>query len=359
MRSAIPLLAGSLLLVSNAGAQTPEQLAKALERFPKADTNGDCTLTLEEAQAYRKKAGEKPAADKATEKHPSPTIAAGSYGPNAASVFDFWKAGSEKPAPLLIFIHGGGFKAGNRKAVKPAFIEKARAEGFSVVSIDYPFLPEKPIQEILPSIARIVQFARHNAKEWNIDPDRIGVLGGSAGAGSSLWIAAHPDLADPKSEDPVARQSSRVKAAASINGQATYDLLKWEELVGPAPAAIDKESDEPLRFYHLAPGTDLNSGEAKAARAKVDIHGLIGNDTPPLFLFTAGNIPKDNPPDRGAYVHSPRHSEAIAAKATEKNVPNQLVIGTDAVGKDGAIEAISFFKKHLVSGTPAPATAAP
>ncbi len=353
MRSTLPLIAGSLLLITHAGAQTPEQLAKALERFPKADTNGDGTLTLEEAQAYRKKVGQKPSGDKApADKHPTPTIAAGSYGPNPASVFDFWKAESEKPAPLLIFIHGGGFKAGSRKAVKPAFIEKARAEGFSVASIDYPFLTEKPIQELLPSIARIVQYARHNAKEWNIDPDRIGVLGGSAGAGSSLWIAAHPDLADAKSEDPVARQSSRVKAAASINGQATYDLLKWEELVGPSPAAINKESDEPLRFYHLAPGTDLNSEAAKAARAKVDIHGLINSDTPPLFLFTAGNIPKDNPPDRGAYVHSPRHSEAIAAKATEKNVPHQLLIGTDATGKDGAIESISFFKKHL---TQAPA----
>lgn len=351
-RSITPLFVACLATLSTAGAQTPEQLEKALKLFPQADANGDGVLTIDEAKAYRQKATQQP--KKNAPKLPAATIEGGSYGPNPASLFDFWKADGNEPAPLLIFIHGGGFKAGSRKAVKAEFIEKARADGFAVASIDYPFLTEKPIQDILPGIARAVQYARANAKEWNIDPERIGVLGGSAGAGSSVWIAAHPDLADPKSDDPVARQSSRVKAAASINGQATYDLLRWEELIGPAPAAIDKESNEPLLFYHLAPGTDLNSDAAKTARAKVDIEGLINRDTPPLFLFTSGNIPKDNPPDRGAYVHSPRHSEALAAKATKENVPNELLMGDAAKGKDGSIESIPFFKKHLAAA-PKPA----
>ena len=261
------------------------------------------------------------------------------------------RSDGDKPAPLLVFIHGGGFKAGSRKTVSTEFIEKARAEGFAVVSIDYPFLTEKPVQDILPIIARAVQYARHNAKEWNIDPSRIAALGGSAGAGSSLWIAAHPDLADPKSDDPIARESSRVQAAAAINGQATYDLLKWESLIGPPPEGVLKDSEEPQRFYHLAAGESLESETAKAARAKVDIHGLINKNSPPLFLFTSGNIEGENSPNRGAYVHSPRHSEAIAAKAAETGVKHTLLTGTAATGKNGFIEAIPFFKQHLAPGT--------
>ncbi|QJE94452.1 alpha/beta hydrolase [Luteolibacter luteus] len=339
------IIFSSFALLQSAGAQqSPEKLAQLLKRFPAADADKNGTLTQEEARAFRQTQG---VGKKTTASLPTPTIEAGSYGPHPASVFDFWKADSEAPAPLLVFIHGGGFKAGTRKGLKPDFLAKARAEGFAVLTIDYPFLPEKPVQEILPGIARAVQHARHHAKEWNIDPERIATLGGSAGAGSSLWIAAHPDLADPKSEDPVSRESSRVQAAASINGQATYDLLKWESLVGPAPQGILRDSEEPLRFYHLASEEGLHSEKAKAARAKVDVHGLLNRETPPLFLFTAGNIPRDNPPNRGAYVHSPRHSEALAAKASELGVTHTLITGDSAKGKDGLIEAIGFLKQQL------------
>lgn len=334
--------ATALALAPGTFAQSPEQLAKLLKRFPLADANQDGTLTTGEALAYHEKAR-----NSAPDNRPAPSLSAVSYAPDPESLLDFWKPESNKPTPLLIFIHGGGFKAGSRKGLKPEFIEKALAEGFAVISIDYPFLDKKPVQEILPLAARAVQFARYKAAEWNIDSARIAVLGGSAGAGTSLWIAAHPDLADPKSEDPVSRQSSRVQAAASINGQATYDLLKWEELVGPPPAGILRDESEPLRFYHLPAGSDLQSEAAKAARAKVDIHGLLDKTTPPLFLFTSQRNPGKAANDRGGYVHSPRHSEAIAAKAGELGIPHELVVHEKAAGKDGIIESIAFFKKQF------------
>jgi acetyl esterase/lipase len=64
--------------------------------------------------------------------------------------------------------------------------------------------------------ARAVQYLRSRAKEWNLDPARVAATGGSAGAGISLWLAFHADLADPKSKDPVARQSD----AADLRGRA-------------------------------------------------------------------------------------------------------------------------------------------
>ena len=61
---------------------------------------------------------------------------------------------------------------------------------------------------------RAVRFIRHNAREYGIDPDRIGVYGGSAGGHLSLMLGMAGDNGDPNAKDPVDRESSRVQAVA-------------------------------------------------------------------------------------------------------------------------------------------------
>jgi acetyl esterase/lipase len=77
--------------------------------------------------------------------------------------------------------------------------------------------------------ARALQFVRSKAAEWNIDKQRIGASGGSAGACSSLWLAFHDDLADPKSNDPVARESTRLWCAAVTGAQTSLDPKQLKE----------------------------------------------------------------------------------------------------------------------------------
>jgi acetyl esterase/lipase len=82
----------------------------------------------------------------------------------------------------------------------------------------------------LHDAARALQFIRSKAKEWDIDKKRIGAAGGSAGACSSLWLAFHDDLANPKSKDPVLRESSRLQCVAVIGAQTTLDpkqMVEW------------------------------------------------------------------------------------------------------------------------------------
>ncbi len=124
------------------------------------------------------------------------------------NVFDLWKARSDKPTPLVVFIHGGGFGGGNKEQVLTQFpLDEILKAGVSCASIDYRRLQSNPgpRQIIYPTLfldcARAVQFLRHNAKEWNLDPTRFACSGGSAGAGMSLWIGFHKDLADPRSDD--------------------------------------------------------------------------------------------------------------------------------------------------------------
>jgi len=168
---------------------------------------------------------------------PAPTLADVPYGTHAKQVLHFWKAESDKPTPLLFFIHGGGWQAGNRSSRLVELLPEMLKAGISVVSIEYRFVSEAdaagvkpPVQWPLHDAARALQFVRSKAAEWNIDKERIGASGGSAGACSSLWLAFHPDMSDPKSSDPVARESTRLWCAAVNGAQVSLDpkeLREW------------------------------------------------------------------------------------------------------------------------------------
>ena len=88
---------------------------------------------------------------------------------------------------------------------------------------------EPPVKAPLHDAARALQFVRSKASEWNLDKERIGAAGGSAGACSSLWLAFHDDLADPGSDDPVARESTRLWCAAVKGAQTTLDPKQMKE----------------------------------------------------------------------------------------------------------------------------------
>jgi len=184
-------------------------------------------------------AGPKPpaAATPAPPAGPAPTLANVPYGPHERQVLDFYKAESAKPTPVLFFIHGGGWVAGDKAGRSGPGVKAYLAAGISVVSINYRYSwqaqlagVKPPVKAPLEDAARALQFVRSKAQEWNIDKARIGASGGSAGACSSLWLAFHDDLADPKSSDPIARESTRLWTAAVAGAQTSLDpqqLREW------------------------------------------------------------------------------------------------------------------------------------
>ena len=144
------------------------------------------------------------------------------YGPAERNVLDFYPAQSEQPAPLAIYIHGGGFVGGN-KDIAPALLRTFHAAGISVAAIHYRFVDGKNVIFPAPQHdgARAVQFLRSKAKEWNIDTHRVACFGGSAGAGISMWLAFHDDLANPTSVDLIQRESTRIQAVGTLGGPVT------------------------------------------------------------------------------------------------------------------------------------------
>jgi acetyl esterase/lipase len=159
------------------------------------------------------------------------------YGNHERQVMDFWKAKSDKPTPLLFFIHGGGWMNGDKSSLtKFVKMEELLNAGISIVSINYRLVSQAheagtkpPVEWPLRDAARALQFVRSKASEWSIDKKRIGAAGGSAGACSSLWLAFHDDMAAPKSADPISRESTRLWCAAVVGAQTTLDPAQMKE----------------------------------------------------------------------------------------------------------------------------------
>jgi len=320
---------------------TPEQLAFFLKLHPEADADRDGTLTMREAVAYRRKLLSE-RASASVGGVAVPTRADAKYGPYPQNTLDFWAAPSNAPAPLVVFVHGGGFTGGDKAKVNPQAVARCRERGAAFASINYRFLPDAPVQDILRDVARAIQFLRCHAAEYGIDPARIACCGDSAGAGTSLWLATHDDLADPDSPDPVLRQSSRIAAAACVNTQATYDLTQWDRIVGPYRAEWKSEPDEDIHFYHFVDRNDLTSESSKRVLADCDMLRWISKDDPPIFLFCS--MPDADPVQRGQYVHHPRHSKAVKARCDEAGVPCEYKQGGKGDG-DGA--ALWFLLQRL------------
>ena len=165
---------------------------------------------------------------------PAPTKANVAYGTHERQVLDFYQAKSAKPTPLVFHIHGGGWTAGDKGKI--GNIQPYLDAGISVVSISYRYSWQAQLEGIKPPVkapledaARALQFVRSKAKEWNIDKQRIGATGGSAGACSSLWLAMHPDMAAPNSKDPVSRESTRLWCAAVSAAQTSLDPKQLQE----------------------------------------------------------------------------------------------------------------------------------
>ena len=164
-----------------------------------------------------------------------PTAANLAYGPLERQVLDFFQAKSDTPTPVVFCIHGGGWQGGDKSSYYGG-VKNFLDNGISVVTINYRLMAQANAQQVTPPVkapledaARALQFVRSKAKEWNIDKKRIGATGGSAGGCSSLWLAFHDDLADPKSADPVARESTRLYCAAVNGAQVSLDPKEVRE----------------------------------------------------------------------------------------------------------------------------------
>jgi acetyl esterase len=276
-----------------------------------------------------------------------PDLANVAYGPHERNVLDLWKAKSDTPTPLVIFIHGGGFTAGDKNAVSSFLVDYCLEHGVSVAAINYRYSTQAPYPAPMQDGARAVQFLRLHAGEYNLNAKAFGATGGSAGAGISLWIGFHDDIADPQSNDPLKRQSTRLSAMAVTDGQTTYDPRAIATLINP-----ETGRHQALRtLFAVKQGEDsLQATEAFARYEDGSAATHLTADDPPVFLFyTHSNTP---PPagDLGIGIHHPRFGYFLKEKMDKLGIECIVKTKDDYAGKapgQPQRDQVDFFLKHF------------
>jgi acetyl esterase len=274
---------------------------------------------------------------------PPPDHADVRYGPHERNVLDVWLAKSPTPTPLVVYYHGGGFRAGDKRTLNVELLEKLRSGGISVAAANYRLSNAAPYPAQMQDSARALQFLRLHAKRYNVDPTRIAAFGGSAGAGISQWLAYHNDLADRANSDPVLRQSTRLAAVAPFNAQSSYDprfikKLMNTDQVHPALVALfgmssPADADDP-RFFPLFEDSSA-------------INHLTADDPPILVFFGQRNDPLPPNSTGEQHIHHPKFGFALKEKADRLGVPCELILREDHPKGFPVDRFVEFFRTNL------------
>lgn len=272
----------------------------------------------------------------AQDKKPAPDLANVKYGEHERNVFDIWFADTTKTTPLAIYIHGGGFSSGSKEKLKIKHLKQLLEAGISVASINYRYSTIAPLPAAHNDAKQALQFIRSKADEWKIDKDRVAAFGGSAGAQVCMWLAFSSDMANPESDNPIERESTRLTCVTSMGGQTTNDADFWQELAEKhlmdkyGAELLDKmfgdksKQDESRMASYGAKTID----EANETAKKLSAISLVSVDDPPI-LMTYSMTPNAKVPDnpkkvRGWFVHHVDFGIALKNKMDKLNVESHL-----------------------------------
>lgn len=258
------------------------------------------------------------------------------YGPHDLQKVDVYLPESASPTPVLIEIHGGGWRNGDKRqlGVYKGLIEKVLEAGIAVVGINYRLTPGFCWPTQAEDSVRSIQFVRSKAEEWNLDRSRVVLIGGSAGAQLSVWIAMHDDFAKPQSTDLVERQSSRVSGAIDCWGP--MDLVHIS-LEGKAEAIF-------TQLFRCKP-EEWDSPRVRRLRVDASPATYIQPGGPPVLII---HDQAEKPlPDDPKWTISDGHSSIwgvlLRSRLEEAGIPVECLFG--ATPETWTPSAVRFLRR--------------
>jgi len=275
----------------------------------------------------------------------TPAFANVRYGKYDRDVLDFYQAKTKAPAPVVIYYHGGGWMAGDKKLCKVAPI--LLHFGISVAAVNYRFTAgtkdAAPYPAPMLDSARALQFVRSKAAEWSLDPARIALAGESAGAVISMWIAYRDDMARPDSADPVERFSTRVTCILPLIGPTTLDPKIILARIGGPPSIHPALT----LFFGVKIVAELNTPEKQKVIDDASPITHVTRDDPPTYLGYASALggtpfPPATAPD--TTIHHPEFGVMLKEKLDAAGVEAVLQSKDDGSDKNAMWK---FLFKHL------------
>lgn len=210
-----------------------------------------------------------------------------------------------RPLPLVLVIHGGGWRQGARDRNEAPVLARLLTEaGYATAAISYRLAPKSPYPAQIEDCRTALQWLRSKAQEFGLDPARCAAVGASAGGHLAALLATEQDGAVLDSTDPVARCSTRVACAVSYFG----------------PMQLDSEIELPAMATRLMKAftgkDDLLAPQTRELLRRASPLSHVTKDDAPMLLVQ-GSVDVLVPPI---------HARLMVAKLSAEGVKHELVM---------------------------------
>ena len=265
----------------------------------------------------------------------------GEYAGSALTMDVFHPVRQRNGAGVILLASGGW--ASSRGMINEKYAAHFLARGYTVFAVVHASCPPVSIPQIIPGVHRAVRFVRHQAADYGVAPDRLGITGASSGGHLSLIVATQGGPGDPQAADPVDRESSAVQAAACF-----FPPTDFLNYVKPGLNAMDESVLKNFRKFIGDIPADV--AERDALGRRISPLYSVSASTPPCLLIHGEK-------DQHVLLHQSQSFVTALKKAggtAQINIKAGKPHGWPDMGSD--VEACAdWFDAHLKP--PAPASA--
>lgn len=247
------------------------------------------------------------------------------YGEDSLQTLDYYKGATDGARPLVIFIHGGGWAIGDKRSGTGAKAAFFTGHGYRYASINYRLVPRVDVAMQAADVAAAIADLRKNAGELGIDPDRIALIGHSAGAHLAALVAT-----DPKYLEAAGVPLEAIRAVSLLDG-AAYDV----------PRQV-RDSGAGAKIYTRVFTTNP---QTQAAFSPVT-HAAAPNAAAFILHYDAGRAAAETQADmlaRALSAAQTRVSVKAVANSSHLKINQNIGIAGDPVSAD----IQGFFSQHL------------
>ena len=232
------------------------------------------------------------------------------------------------PLPCVVCIHGGGFRAGKRDGYD-GLIQNLARNGFAAVTVSYRLAPKYQFPAAVHDTKAAVRWVRANAAKYGIDPDRIGVTGGSAGGHLAQFLGVTPGVAEFEGDGGNPHVSSQVKCVVNVYGPSDFTKSYGK--------SVDAAEVLPLFL-----GGNLQTALPAHIRSS-PLNWVTPNAAPTLCIH--GTEDKYVAHEQAVWMIDRLKASGVEAQLLTLQGAGHGFKGKDAESADQAL--IAFFKKHL------------
>jgi len=252
-----------------------------------------------------------------------------------AMTMDVYSPGAQaNGAGILFMVSGGWYSSWSPPERWLPFFEPLLDAGYTVFRVRHGSSPRYSIPEAIDDVTQAVRFVRSNAGAYGVDPERLGVMGNSAGGHLALVLGTQPND-EAGTAEPSANTSARVAAVVAWVPPTDLTIAIWE-----AP--------ESLPSYRQFPALDLAMEPAEASSPLFDV---TPDDAPALVIMGGADE-----------LLPPSHGERIAEAFEREGVAHELIVvegaGHDLGGEENAAmimrKTLDWFDLHLTSAAEMP-----